>query len=415
MKNNKNNLRFATFFCIAFAAVIFHCAMPVKAEVKLSRTYVALLLGQEGKDTYQLRISGTPKGALVVFSMENENIALVDETGEIAALAPGRTTLTCTITAKDGEKTVKKVSVQVYDNIRSITLGAKDVQQNALHKNTAYALTYTCKTVAGTNKNIGNYIHYEVLTAAGESTQDAAVDSEGNFTAKSYGSYSVSVYAFQSSNKYKEWAADRGKYAGNVLAQDTLVLTVTPTSYRIKTQEVEGFCVTLPIKYEINVREKTKERTAFSAQVKNSAGQNAISNLQVMIDKVEEEQSYALLLSVMASVYTKGALEQSWKSAYNAQRAAVKNLETEKLTAGEREILKISYELTLRNIVLNIGGDNIKISRMNFVNTLYTWYDGNYHISVTVTDAMESLQPNISDAARKMVDNFTRAESSQTK
>lgn len=408
MENNKKKLRFATFFCTALAALVLSCAIPVKAEVKLSRTYVVLLLGQDGKDTHLLSVSGTAKGDTYTFSSKDESIAAVDGAGRITAVSPGRTTVTCTVTDADGKKTQKKVTVQVYDNIKSITLAIKDVQKNALHKNTAYALRYTCKTVAGTNKNIGNYVHYEVRTLSGESTDDAFVDADENFSAKSYGSYVVHAYAFQSSTKYKEWAGNREKYADNVLAQDALELTVTPTSYRIRTQEIGDFSVTLPLKYETNVREKTKNHIAFSVQVKNASGQNAISNIQVIIDKVEEAQSYALLSAVMTSVYTKGALEQSWKSAYNAQKATVKNLKTQKLTAGEREILKISYELVLRNITLNVTDDNIKIGRMVFANTLYTWYDGDYHVSVTVTDALEALQPNISDAARKMVDQFVR-------
>ena len=70
---------------------------------------------------------------------------------------------------------------------------------------------------------------------------------------------------------------------------------------------------------------------------------------------------------------------------------------------GEQEIFKISYELTLKNIVIPTEeGSKIKIDRMDFVNTIYTWYDGKTHRSIVVTDALESLQPNITEVAAQM-------------
>lgn len=405
---------FTAFFCILFAALFFCAVVPAQAGVKLSKTYVVLLLGQEGKDTFQLKVSGVSGEDKIKFSVKDKAVVKVDGTGKLTAAAPGKTTVTCTVTAPDGTKAQETVTVRVYDNIKSIALSINGVSYNALHKNTAYALTYTCKTNTGTNKNVGNSIHYEVRTLTGEHTDDAFIDADGNFMAKDYGSYAVYVYAFQNSNNYKAWVKDREKAADNVLAQDMLTVTVTPVSYRTKQQEIGTFSVTLPLKYEIHVSESSKNRIAFSAQVKNEGGQNAISNIQVIMDRVEEAQSYDLLSAVMTSVYTKNALQQSWKSAYHAEKAAVKNLSSQKMTAGEREILKIRYELTLRSITIRIKEDeDIRIGRMDFVNTVYTWYDGDYHISVTVTDALEPLFPNISDAAGKMVDKLMRVKDSK--
>lgn len=411
MAENRKIFRFILLACITVILISSGALQPAKAEAELSKTYVVLLLGQEGKDTYQISVLKTADGDKLTFSSKNKSVAVVDGRGKITAAAPGKTTVTCTITAANGEKTKKSITVRVYDNIKSLTLGVKDVQRNALHKNVSYALTYTCKTVAGTNKNIGNYIYYEVCTQDGKTTENATIDQDGKFSAKSYGTYLVFAYAFQGSSQYKKWAGNREKYEGNVLAKNTLTLMVVPASYSTKEQEIGKFLVTLPSKYEVDTREKAKDRTAFSVHVKNQDGQNAVSNIQVIIDGVDEAQSYGMLSSVMTSVYTKGALEQSWKSAYNAKKATVKNLRTQKLTAGDREILKISYRLILSNIALTMRGEeDLKISRMEFFNTVYTWYDGDYHISVTVTDAMEELRPNISEAAEKMVKKFTAVE-----
>lgn len=405
----RSRRRAVVFFCILFAALAVSATVPAQAAVKLSKTYVVLQLGKDGEDVYQLKVSGISDKDQVKFSVKDEAVVKVDGTGLLTAAAPGKTTVTVQVTAADGTKSKETVTVRVYDNIKSISLGIKGTSYNALHKNTAYVLTYTCKTVAGTNKNVGNYIHYEVRTLKGEYTDDAFIDADGNFTAKDYGSYAVYVYAFQNGSSYKAWAKDREKAAGDVLAQDMLTVTVTPVSFRTKQQEIGKFSVTLPLKYEVHVSESSKDRVAFSAQVKNAGGQNAVSNIQVIMDGVEEAQSYELLSAVMTSVYTKNALEQSWKSAYHAKKASVKNLTSQKLTVGEREILKIRYELTLRSITIGIKGDeDISISRMDFVNTVYTWYDGDHHISVTVTDALEPLLPNISEAAEKMVNKLVR-------
>lgn len=409
MEKYKKRAYVLTGLCLILAALLFCAPLSAQAAASVSKTSVVLYLGQEGKDTCALSVSGVPSGGTVSFSSGNEAVASVSADGVIRAVSPGKTTVVCTVTGRDGKTAQLKTAVRVYDNIKSITLTLKDGTVNALRKNTEYQLSYTCKTAAGTNKNIGNYIYYEVLTPKGAVSVNASVDENGVFTAKRCASYVVQAYAFQSSSRYKKWAADREKYASYVLAQDSLNLTVTPGQYSTQTNEIGGFCVVLPKSYTLEIQSETKNRTFFSAHVKNSGNSSAVSNIQVIIDKVDEAQSYELLSAVMSAVYTKGALEQSWKLAYNAGRATVKNLKIQKLEADGREIMKISYALSLRNIVLEMKeAADIKISRMDFVNTIYTWYDGKYHISVTVTDALEGLQPNISDAAENMVLQFSK-------
>ncbi len=376
MGTEKENRRkiWGLVFCIVFLAVFAPCR-KVQAAAELSKTYVILLMGQEGKDTYSMEVSGTGKGSKVEFSIKDASVAAVDEKGKISALSPGKTTLVCTVTDKEGKETVKKATVRVYDNIKAITLSVKDVEKNALHKNKSYALAYTCKTVAGTNKNIDNYIHYEVLSLEGKTVKDASVDAEGNFLAKSTGTYLVRACAFQSDQQYKKWEKDSEKYADYILAQDEIRVTVTTTNYKKTAHKIGDYTVNLPKDYELDIFEKGKERTAFSAMVE------------------------------------KDKLEENWKTAYNAKKASVSKLQIEKAAVKKREILEIKYRLTLRDIVIK-GKEaaDIKISRMDFVNTVYTWYEGNRHISVTVTDAQESLNPNISDVAFDIVEELLTLE-----
>ena len=135
-------------FGVFLFAVFLSGAMPVKAAVKLSETDIVLLLGEEGKNTCSLEVSGTKKGDTILFSSKDEAVAAVDKNGKITAVSPGNTTIVCTVTDTSGKKTRKKAAVRVYDNIKSISLGLKKTKPNALFKNKTYQLSYTCKTAA---------------------------------------------------------------------------------------------------------------------------------------------------------------------------------------------------------------------------------------------------------------------------
>ena len=186
------------------------------------------------------------------------------------------------------------------------------------------------------------------------------------------------------------------------MAKDEITLTVTTKNYKKTERKVGNYSINLPEGYEITTQETSKDCTLFLVQVKNSNGY-AISNIQVMSDQVDEAEDVELLAAALSSTYTKESLQESWKLAYNAKKATVKNLNMQSSMRGEQEIFKISYELTLKNIVIPTEeGSKIKIDRMDFVNTIYTWYDGKTHRSIVVTDALESLQPNITEVAAQM-------------
>ncbi len=401
MEKQRKNWGKIIFGVLLFVAFISG-AMPVKAAVKLSETDIVLLLGEGGKDTCSLEVSGAKKGDMILFSSKDEAVAVVDKSGKITAVSPGSTTIICTITDTSGKKTRKKATVRVYDNIKSISLGLKKTKPNALFKNKTYQLSYTCKTAAGANKNTGNYIYYEVLTRKGKTTANAWVELSGKFTAKKCATYIVYAYVFQDEGAYQNWANNREKYKDSILAKDEITLTVTTKNYKKTERKVGNYSINLPEGYEITTQETSKDCTLFLVQVKNSNGY-AISNIQVMSDQVDEAEDVELLAAALSSTYTKESLQESWKLAYNAKKATVKNLNMQSSMRGEQEIFKISYELTLKNIVIPTEeGSKIKIDRMDFVNTIYTWYDGKTHRSIVVTDALESLQPNITEVAAQM-------------
>ena len=81
---------------------------------------------------------------------------------------------------------------------------------------------------------------------------------------------------------------------------------------------------------------------------------------------------------------------------------------------GGKKVYKIGYDITLKNIhfVFEEGVD-ISIPSLAFHNTIYTWYDGMEHITVNVIDAYEALQPNMTDAAQKLVSTFRRLDSTE--
>ena len=243
-----------------------------------------------------------------------------------------------------------------------------------------------------------------MLTKKGNTTTNAQLDASGKFTAKKCATYIVYAYVFQDEGAYQNWAGAREKYTDSVLAKDEITLTVTTKNYKKIARKIGNYSINLPEGYEITAQETSKNYTLFLVQVKNSDGY-AVSNIQVMFDQVDEAQDVELLAAALSSTYTKESLQESWKSAYNAKKATVKNLNMQSSMQGEQEIFKISYELTLKNIAISTEeGSKIKIDRMDFVNTIYTWYDGKTHSSIVVTDALESLQPNITEVAAQMLE-----------
>ena len=309
-RKNWGKIIFGVLLFVAFMSG----AMPVKAAVKLSETDIVLLLGEGGKDTCSLEVSGAKKGDMILFSSKDEAVAVVDKSGKITAVSPGSTTIICTITDTSGKKTRKKATVRVYDNIKSISLGLKKTKPNALFKNKTYQLSYTCKTAAGANKNTGNYIYYEVLTRKGKTTANAWVELSGKFTAKKCATYIVYAYVFQDEGAYQNWANNREKYKDSILAKDEITLTVTTKNYKKTERKVGNYSINLPEGYEITTQETSKDCTLFLVQVKNSNGY-AISNIQVMSDQVDEAEDVELLAAALSSTYTKESLQECCKLA----------------------------------------------------------------------------------------------------
>lgn len=377
-------------------------------EVSFSGSYYYLYLGEEGKESRELTLKNVPEGATLKFTSSNKEIATVNANGMVSAVAPGDAVITCTVTV-DGKKSTCKTTIKVRDNINSITLGLKDTTQlvNALKKNTEYPLAYTCTTNAGLNENSGNYLYYEVLNTKGEIAQYATVENEV-FRATRCATYTVKVYCFLNQSTFKTWNSDREKYASRLLASDELVLTVTLKNFSTREERIADWTMLVPTGYFVAEQDFTDGVMVCSINALNGK-ELAVSNIHIRVDELAQEPDFAELRKTMAQAYTKSLLAESWKTAYSAKSCTVKNLKKQTVTLGDKKVYKIGYDIVLKNIrfVFEDAAD-ITIARLEFHNTIYTWYEGMEHVTVNVIDAYEALQPNMTEAAQKLVETFEK-------
>ncbi len=378
---------------------------------KISDTAVILYLKEGGITEKQLTVSGIPEGAVLAWNSKDPSIVTVDKNGRIASAGAGKTTVVCTVALPDGSVRTLKTSVRVRDNIRELTLELEEnVRPNALRTSVGYQLYYTCRTVAGTDKNTSNVIYYEVLTPKGAVSVNASV-TDGVFLASRCAPYVVKAYAFETENAMKKWLTDRKKYEGNVLASDSLSLTVTLENFRTEKRVLSGWELELPPSYQVKEEEGEDGSVLFGVSALNSDKLTAASNIRIMVDKLEDAPDFEELERTMKLVYTRKMLQNSWKSVYHAETAKITDFSLETVRLGARDVVRLDYEIELKNIRLTFEeAADIEISRLTFRNAIYTWYEGSEHVTVNVTDAMESLQPNISDAAEKLVKSMRPAK-----
>lgn len=398
-----------TIFCLLFLAALIGQRSWQASAAEFEDDSVILYLGEEEKAEKVLKVTGTESGSVLRFASADKSVVTVgSKSGKITAAAAGKTTVTCTITAADGTKSTCKATVRVMDNIKKLNLKLADtsIRSNALKKHTSYELSLDVTTIAGTNENTGNYIFYEVLNSSGKTTKYAGVE-DGSFLAKRSGTYYVRVYAFQSSGLYKKWLTDREQYRDYVLAEDELTLTVTLKNFETVSKKVKGWKLVLPEEYEVTSNESSGLVT-FSIHAENKEELSHASNIQIRIDTLEEQQDFSELKYSINTAYTKSLIAESWKAAYRAKTVYVQKLKREELTINGSSVMKISYHIILKNMTIDMeNAADIKISRLEFFNTVYTWYDGPDHITINVTDAYEGIQPNITEAAEKLAENFT--------
>lgn len=397
---------------LLLAALWFGNGLKVQAEeISISDTTVILYLSG-GISEKQLTVSGAPKTAEITYRSKSPSIASVGKSsGVITAKSAGKTTVICTVTDENGDKKEFKTTVRVRDNIKEIKLSAgENVQPNALRLSTDYKLAYTCRTEAGTNKNTSNSLYYEVTAPTGEISQNAAV-TDGVFRASKCGTYLVNVYVFQTNSEKNKWLSDRKKYKDNVLATDTLELTVTIKKFKTKAVTKYGWSMELPPSFEMSASQGKDKSVQYSIQARTKDKLLAMSNIQVIVDPLKEAGDLSDLEYTLKTVYTEKMLEESWKKAYSAKSVKVSRLSMELVELGQKTVLKLYYNVELKDIKLvQKASADIEIESLVFYNTLYTWYEGKQHVTVNVTDAGEAIQPNISEAARKLVESMAPSD-----
>lgn len=129
-------------------------------------------------ETAQITATVTPSNATyqtVVFASENENIATVDQTGKITAVAPGTATITATIPEETGMTPIKREVIVSDIKITNIDLNP---YTTVLVEGETHQLTVAITPENATNKTIN-------WTSSDESI--ATVDSTGLVTTHSAG------------------------------------------------------------------------------------------------------------------------------------------------------------------------------------------------------------------------------------
>lgn len=413
--SKKHRIRLWVLLVLTFAALGTVKGNRTEAAeeeaLSFSNTAVILYLGEGGVSEQQLVVNGLQDGMQTKWSSKDTSVVEVDETGWITATGAGKTVVVCEIADKDKTVTTLKASVRVRDNITELALGFASAAQrkNVLYCGVDYTLAYTCKTVAGTNQNTSNVIYYEALSSKGQSTEKAAVSEDGVFRAKNCGTYRIKAYAFQTAASRDKWLSDRSKYAKYVLAEDGMTVTVVMKNFRTVSREAYGFCMELPESYLFRSEKEEDGTINIAVNAYNAQKQIAASNIQVTLEPcVEEAADIDRLASTMKEVYTKKFLAASWKKVYGAQKATVTKLSVKLLTINGKKLVRLNYSVALDDIFIEMQeAADVKIDRMEFYNTIYSWYDGEHHITVTVNDALESIQPNISGVAEKLAGTLT--------
>ena len=154
-----------------------HTILKVKT-ITLSKSSVSVLKGK----TYQLKATVSPSDATsvaVAWKSGNTSVATVSSTGLITAKGNGTATITCT--AKDGRKTVCKVTVK--QPVTKITLNKTSL---SIMKGKTYTLKATATPSSANNKTV---------SWKSSNTKVATVSSAGKVTAKAKGTATITCTA----------------------------------------------------------------------------------------------------------------------------------------------------------------------------------------------------------------------------
>jgi hypothetical protein len=204
-------------FVSAFAITCSGIA-PVSASAartpRLNAKSKTLFL-QTKRDDYNFNIKYKVKGSKYTWSSSNESVATVNKkNGIVTGKEVGKTTITCEIKLPSGKTKVLTAPVSVKSNITDIDVNNEPTDVVAVGK--AIDLNDTYKTPGGKTTS-------KVKWAVTKGSESATVDANGVFKATKPGDYEVTVMAFQSNKKYKEYLAGD---TTRLLASDTVKIKV---------------------------------------------------------------------------------------------------------------------------------------------------------------------------------------------
>ena len=297
-----------------------------------------------------------------------------------------------------------------YDNISSISIKLTDsVARNALKKNTEYTFAYNCRTVSGSSKNTTSYIYYELTTMKGckvDASKAVLSAADGSFKASSCGLYKVTVYAFKNKSLYKKWSSDKDSSSGLVLASSSMLVTVTRSNYLRATKKIYGFKITVPASYEFSNKNFDSGAFSFTLKGKANDAKKTESSITVSVTPVDEVPDFAVFRKAVKSTYTKSFIHSTLETFYTGGNLSVTDLSFS-VKKSKTDILKMTYRVKVTDAqTSDEDGIPVYLGDISYRNTVYMYYNGLYYITVNCLDAYESIQPNISEAAFDLIDNF---------
>ena len=295
------------------------------------------------------------------------------------------------------------------DETTKIRLSLADESQypNALFRGQTYPFQYVFE--GAEDAEVTKYkVYYEVMVSNGKPSKYATITQDGVFKSSACAEFCVSVYAFAGNYQKNKWLQDRSKYAKYLLCSDTMKVTVSAKGFRTTPYTMNGYHMELAESYSIEMDSDNQGAYSASIHALASDKKTAASNIQMVLKKVpKDDADIERLGTTIKDTYTRKSLADSMKKMYQAQKASVTKYSVKFVKLSGKRVVRLKFYVTLTNIHVKMEeAADVKIDRLEFCQTMYSWFDGRMQWTISVTDAMESIQPNISHAAEKLVESI---------
>ena len=189
---------FAVMLVIALLMLMTSSCVGEKAEednafAAINSSEVTLRVGE--RKTLSLTISkGIKKSSLTLdWSSSDEEVATVDDKGNVTAVSPGEATVSCTITSPEGKEQIVDCLVTVRIPVSALLPDEKAV---SVHPGSSRQLSYTIEPEDAS---------VQTLEWSSQNSEIATVDQNGTVTAVSTGRTRISAQTTDGSKKTLSW------------------------------------------------------------------------------------------------------------------------------------------------------------------------------------------------------------------